>query len=254
MRKDDLSHGNLAPEPVMHANYPGRVIPAAVRECSLSDLDVLSALPSVGAADAIAFVRSARLYQEALWVGESDPSLAWLLMVSSVESAANQWHRETGSVMDRLAAARPDLVNFLQNCKCPGLVDRVAAEFADTISSTRKFISFLLRHLPPPPSKRPLQGAQFPWSESNLKRVLSLVYKYRSKALHEGVPFPAPMCQPGMAIPDSDLPSEIPTGLATSMLGGVWKSKDTPMLLHVFEYIGRNAILTWWRSLATTTA
>ena len=237
------------PDPVLGAHPFGRVLPAAASERSLNDLDALAALPKVEATDAIAFVRSARLYQEGLWVGESDPSLAWLLMVSSVESAANQWRKEKGPATDRLTTAKPDLVAFLKKYNAPGLVDRVAAEFADTIGATRTFINFLLEHLPAPPSKRPLHWAQLSWKKSDLKKTLGLVYKYRSKALHEGVPFPAPMCQPGMAIPNSDVPSEIPTGLASSMLGGVWTAKDTPLLLHTFEYIARNAILSWWKAL-----
>ena len=240
-------------DPVIHAQPFGRVIPAAARECSLNDLDVLSTMPTVGVTDAVAFVRSARLYQEGLWVGESDPSLAWLLMVSSVESAANQWNRGMGSAVDRLAVAKPELVEFLTKCNVPDLVDRVAAEFVDTTKSTSKFISFLLEHRPRPPSKRPRHWAQLSWQESDFKKALGLVYRYRSKALHEGVPFPAPMCRPGMRLPDFDAPSEIPTGLASSMMGGVWKAKDTPMLLHVFEYISRNAILSWWRSLDAAT-
>ena len=240
-------------DPVIHAHPFGRVLPAAARECSLNDLDVLSVLPKVESTDAIAFVRSARLYQEGLWVGESDPRLAWLLMVSSVESVANQWFKESGSATDRLTAAKPALVDFLKRYDAPELVERVATEFADTIGSTRKFINFLLEHLPAPPSKRPLQWAQLSWRESEMRKALGLVYKYRSKALHEGVPFPAPMCRPGLAVPDSDVPSEIPMGLASSSLGGVWKAKDTPMLLHIFEYIVRNAILTWWRALGIAT-
>ena len=62
------------PDPVLRAQPHGRVIPAAARECSLNDLNALSTMPTVGAADAIAFVRSARLYQEGLWVCESDPT------------------------------------------------------------------------------------------------------------------------------------------------------------------------------------
>ena len=164
------------PEPVMHINPIRRVIPTAARECSLNGLNVLSILPEVGALDAIAFVRSARLYQEGLWVAESNPGLAWLLMVSSVESAANQWYKETGSLTDRFTAAKPDLVNYLWRYGDPSLVNRVATEFADTISSTRKFINFLLEHRPPPPSKRPPQWAQLSWTESPLKKAFSLVY------------------------------------------------------------------------------
>lgn len=230
-------------DPALRVHPDGRVIPAAASDRSLKALDVLSALPKVGAPDAIAFVRSARLYQEALWVGESEPSLAWLLMVSSVESAANQWRKGKGPARDRLAAEKPDFVRYLESCGIEGLTDRVANELADTLGSTKKFIDFLLTYMPPPPSKRPPWG-QLSWEPSDLKKVFRLVYTYRSKALHEGVPFPAPMCERPGAIPNSDAPSEIPMGLATSTLGGVWRSKDTPMLLHVFEYIGRSAILS----------
>ena len=240
-------------DPVLRVHPFGRVIPAAASERSLNALDVLSTFPKVRAADAIAFVRSARLYQEGLWVSESDPSLAWLLMVSSVESAANQWQKDKRSAADRLAAVKPDLVSYLESCGVEGLVDRVAEEFAGTFGSTKKFIDFLLTYMPSPPSKRS-QWGQLSWERSDLKKAFGLVYKYRSKALHEGVPFPAPMCGVARVTSNSDVPSEIPIGLATSTLGGVWQIKDTPMLLHVFEYIGRNAILSWWRSLDTTAA
>ena len=73
---------DVQPPPALRVRPFGRVIPAAASERSLNTLvDDLSALPKVGAGDAIAFVRSARLYQEGLWVSESEPSLAWLLMV-----------------------------------------------------------------------------------------------------------------------------------------------------------------------------
>ena len=244
------------PDPVisMRVHPFGPVIAGAASERCLDDLDVLSVLPKVGVSDAIAFVRSARLYQDGLWICESDPNLAWLLMVSSVESAANQWGRGEESHMARLATAKPDLVRFLKTYEVDGLVDRIAQEFADTMKSTKKFIDFLLAYMPPPPSTRPLEWAQLSWKRSHLKKAINTVYRHRSKALHEGVPFPAPMCLPGMPVPESDVPSEIPTGLASSMRGGVWRAEDTPMLLHVFEYIGRNAILLWWKSLHTTVA
>jgi hypothetical protein len=33
------------------------------------------------------------------------------------------------------------------------------------------------------------------------------------------------------------------------MKGGVWLAKDTPIQLHTFEYIVRNSIINWWKSL-----
>jgi hypothetical protein len=42
---------------------------------------------------------------------------------------------------------------------------------------------------------------------------------------------------------------EVPLGLSASSYGATWAKKDTPMLLHVFEYIVRGAVLNWWRSV-----
>lgn len=44
--------------------------------------------------------------------------------------------------------------------------------------------------------------------------------------------------------------AERPIGLATSVGSGTWLAKDTPMLLHTFEYIARNALIAWWTSMA----
>jgi hypothetical protein len=44
---------------------------------------------------------------------------------------------------------------------------------------------------------------------------------------------------------------EKPAAKATGMKGAVWMAKDTPIHLHIFEYIVRNAILSWWKSAAS---
>ncbi len=52
-----------------------------------------------------------------------------------------------------------------------------------------------------------------------------------------------------MHILRSDDFSEISIGIAAQAKGRTWVRKDTRMLLHVFEYIVRNAPLNWWESL-----
>src|SRR5882724_1789018 len=44
---------------------------------------------------AVALVRAARLYQNAMWVVESEPELAWLLLVSAVEVVAVEYQQAT---------------------------------------------------------------------------------------------------------------------------------------------------------------
>jgi hypothetical protein len=57
--------------------------------------------------------RAARLYQDALWIVESEPNLAWIMLVSTVETAAKEW--------------------------------------SDKNHNRNRFIDFVVSYLPPPP-------------------------------------------------------------------------------------------------------
>lgn len=59
------------------------------------------------------------------------------------------------------------------------------------------------------------------------------------------------MCEPPLRFKFSDSPDEFnerPPGLAAGTVGTVWVLKDTPMLLHIFEYITREVLKAWWSS------
>jgi hypothetical protein len=130
--------------------------------------------------------------------------------------------------------------------RCPDLLEEVADEIAGSLGATQKFVKFLLHFLPDEPAGRPTAGFQVRWSKTNLRSVLVKIYDYRSKALHAGVPFPAPMCvAPRLMMPDWGGPEERPSGLASSTLGGVWVAEDLPLHFHVFEHIcsGRSSSL-----------
>jgi hypothetical protein len=71
-----------------------------------------------------ALVRSARLYQDALWIATPFPTFGWLMLVSAVETAANAWRSSMGSPLDRLRDTRPDLLEYLDGTGVPGLADR----------------------------------------------------------------------------------------------------------------------------------
>jgi len=99
------------------------------------------------------------------------------------------------------------------------------------------------------PTARPPQSYQLDWSPENMERALRLVYRHRSQALHGGTPFPAPMCETPPVNIEWAAPAEVPPGLATRTMGGTWVHTETPMLLHVFAYLVRGALLNWWASL-----
>jgi hypothetical protein len=212
-------------------------------------LEPLSLLPKISPLDAIALIRAVRLYQDALWIAESEPSLSWVMLVSSIEAAANRWRTADVSPLEKLKDSKPELVAFLDDTGVEGLSSKVAECVADSLGSTKKFVDFVMRFLPLPQSVRPAEWGQHSWEPQQMNKTMRLIYGYRSDALHGGRPFPAPMCEPPYRHGDWGAPAEKPLGLATSTMGGTWLAKDTPMLLHTFEYIVRHALLKWWQSM-----
>jgi hypothetical protein len=160
----------------------------------------LSRLPTTSPLQNVAFVRAARLYQESVWLCESQPAIAWLLTVSAAECVADTFSKTKASPLDRLRSSKPKLAEIIEH-RCPDLLDEVAKEIADSVGATGKFLKFLLHFLPDAPARRPPSAFQVPWS--GLRPILSKIYSHRSKALHAGTPFPAPMCiPPGSMMPD----------------------------------------------------
>ena len=227
------------------------VIPTtATGEHYLEGLVRIDELKDLSQRKAIAVIRSARMYQEALWVAESEPAMTWLLLVSALETAANEWQRSNGDPVERLQESKPELYAYLSDLPDDSILKTVAQGVADSLGITKKFVGFVLAFLPDPPSQRPTEGFQFPWNEQNWAKALKTIYRYRSQALHDGVPFPAPMCSPPTKLPDLPAIAEIPTALAHSEKGATWIRADMPIYLHVFEYVARNVLLKWWPSLA----
>ena len=223
------------------------IIPDTARMYNLNEAYLLKRYPELSPIDASALVKAARLYQEAFWISESEPSLSWIFFVSAVETAANHWRSEKESSIDRLKASIPKLVQLLEKYS-EELPLKVANMISDYLGSTRKFLDFILHFFPSPPPKRPPKPAQISWNPKEMEKSLRIIYGWRSKALHGGTPFPLPMCLP--PFPQRNYFREKPPGLASQSAGGVWTARDTPMYLHIFEHIVRHSLLLWWDSMA----
>jgi hypothetical protein len=231
----------------------GWILPhAAEGQHSLELLAPLEKLPALRPDGALSLVRSARSYQNALWVAESEPALAWLLFVSALETAALHWRSEKRAPLDRFQTSKPKLFEYLSPFENGDVVRRVAEEFKDSFGATTNFLDFVLEFKPPAPTVRSSWG-MIDWSDESLRNILKIVYDYRSKALHAGKPFPAPMCEPPHSQPGMQAPAERPTG-HVSMGGAVWRDEDIPIFLHTFEYIARGALVNWWDSIGVQTA
>jgi hypothetical protein len=237
-------------EPYFKCSTPPMIPGATSGQHAIEGVRLLPTLLTMSATKVNALIRAARLYQDALWLCESEPELSWLLLVSATESAAHEWHKEAEEITERLKSSKPDLFKYLEGHSDQTLLMRIANEFADTLGSTQKFVKFCLTHMPVAPSVRPAKWAQFAWSKNKLREALSKVYEYRSRALHDGRPFPAPMCTPPGCLQGWEAPSETMTSIGTHQNGSTWLKKDVPFHLHIFEYIARSAILDWWRRSA----
>ena len=233
------------------------VLPSAIGTHALrGDLEKFRRIPLFDPSSAVALVRSARLYQQAVWIAETDPEYGWLLFVSAVEVAANHWRQSNRSNLERLKASKPQLLALLEEKGDEDFTRKIADEVVPYMGATNKFISFLLKFLPDVPPERPSKYFQLNWSKTALRKTLNKVYEYRSRALHGGTPFPAPMCDTARCFDNSSVVSEIPfggniEGGVVGMKGSSWRNKDVPMLLHTFEYIVRNALNKWWQALGS---
>jgi hypothetical protein len=249
LRGRPTSSWGYTQDPVLPKVSDRPILPKALGTHHLENASILTTFPRLSPRDAIALVRAARTYQEAIWIAESAPELSWIMLVSALETVAHRWRTSTEAPLDRLRAAKPNLENILREKGGGGFVLQVAEEITPYMGATKKFIDFILEFFPPPPESRPEKYAQHPWTKQAMKKSLTKIYDYRSRALHGGTPFPAPMCEPPMGLAGAI--EERPLGLAASMKGGVWVSKDIPMLLYTFEYITRQVILNWWKSVVS---
>lgn len=227
-----------------------RLLPHLGRSATQRDVrdasELLKAYLHSPADKAIAIVRAARMYQQAIWVADADPNQAFIWLVSALETAAVQWRGDHVTPVEALRDTMNGVYELLS--EHPELRERVAQELTNLTRATKRFIDFTMRFLPPEPERRPPEFAQTRWSKRAMKRSLGLVYGYRSGALHAGTPFPHPMCEAPRLIRRSDSDdtwAERPDANGYWAYGGEWHSGKLPVNLMTFEHITRGALQSW---------
>ena len=243
------THGRaFTPTLLLSPNSPQ--IPSLLTERNLKDLRLLDRFPELGQAEAIMLVKSARLFQQALWFADAAPELSWLLLVSAVETAAEHWDAKKRNPVEAFELIYPKLANRLRENPDGALLNETAKQLEGLVGSTAKFKRFMEQFQPQPPKPRP-KLYSFDFSKQSYTSAMTQIYRYRSKALHGGTPFPHPMCEPPRRYSADDELNEIPMGLGASALGATWVKEDTPMLLHLFSFIVQHALVLWWEDLAS---
>lgn len=250
-------HPGDAP-PVLSSAGRASSIPGLARSVVLSG-SLLASYPRIPWETARELARAARSYQQGVWVADSDSNLAWLLLVSAAETAANEWTRLNAGAdpppAELLEALKPDLVKELREAaqaQGDAVVAIVGSHLASVLRAQWKFVRFLLKFGLVPPIPRPTVGA-VDWSEVAMKKALPKVYQHRSSALHGSQPVPPPMSEPPSPTHDVGgvraLP-ERPFG-ATATQGALWTEEDMPLNLYAFHHLVATAATAWWAELST---
>lgn len=243
-----VSYGSFVKQPLTFRNQEKRLIlPQKLGTFKLLPKSLFARFTELNEENANELIRAARLYQTGLWISEYQPELSWIMFVSAVETVAGRWRKEKFDSEERLKIFKPSLVKILFEQGGSELVKIVANEISDSLGATKTFVDFILEYFPEEPSERPPIHSRIDWAKKSFNKYLRQIYEYRSNALHGGTPFPSPMSEAPMKFEGKYI--EKPSGLATSSHNAVWTQKDLPMLLHIFEYVVRNSIINWGKSL-----
>lgn len=234
---------NVAPhlaEPRHRAILPGvadQVLIDPVRE-------YLEHYGRLGAADAVAVLRAAHQYADAIWWADADPRIAWFKLFGALEAAAGRWDAcEHRTPAEQLQRRHPRLHGRLAK-HAPAAVEIVAEEFSRVIGAENRLIEFVLKFEPGPPDVRP-QYSRVAWGE--LRGALSILWGHRSADVHGGAPFPRPLCEAPYEV--EGVPAETFIGGSMSAGNSSWPATELPMHLHVFADLVARTLRAWWRSL-----
>jgi hypothetical protein len=181
----------LKPWPESRQIGPNPQVVSALRSNQLSQdaFVLLDQFDRIGAREANALVKAARLYQRALWIVEWDVSQAWLLFVSAIEALGRYSRGDETSPLRLLTESHPDLARRITAKIGEQLFQAVAPELEPLLGSVRKFRGFVQENFPSPPAARPQHAPTIIWNFETLGPMLTTIYKHRSQALHDGTPF-----------------------------------------------------------------
>lgn len=227
------------------------ILPSAQGTHSLANIgDLLLGLPNMEPSEVNTLIIVTRTFQNALWLIESDPELSWLLLISAIETAANNWYTGKQDSVSILKESSPDIYAAVSPFGNE-LTNTIADILAPKSLAKRKFVTFLREfHPSSPPHPRPEDAFQMTWDDESMTRAFKTVYDHRCDAVHSGIPFPLPMCEsPGRLSAGF---FEKPVGIRATARGGTWEAKDLPMTLHIFEHIVRHSLLAWWKLMNAT--
>jgi hypothetical protein len=172
------------------------------------------------------FILAARLYHQALLIIEEQPDIAYLNLVSSIETLSRDY--DIGKViLKEIDVKLAGLIEKIKDNDLKGAIEQHLLKKERLIS--RRFVTFILDHIEEDfwnGNQRPEHGQIKP---KDLEHRLTNIYKQRSETLHLGEPF-----QPQIFSPPLNNAEVCPSNGVIS-IDRKWDNKDFIPYPHFFE-------------------
>ena len=193
----------------------------------LSDLsDWLKKVEKLDEKYHLRFILAVRLYHQALLQIENFPELAYLNLVSAIETLSRDY--DVGKIsLSELNPNLATLVNSVKDKKLGQQIEEAILKKERCIG--RRFVKFILDHIENKfwdEENRPEIGLIKP---EELQDLLKKIYNQRSSTLHMGEPFPPPIYNAPIR------GSEICPAKGVERSGRRWGNKDFIPNPHFFE-------------------
>jgi hypothetical protein len=184
------------------------------------------------------FILAVRLYHQALLVIEEQPDIAYLNLVSSIETLCQDYPIEnvTLSQIDETLA---NLVKSIENEALMNEIEKAILKKERLIN--KKFVLFIMEYTENSfweRNDRPEYGRVNP---DKFEEILKRIYTQRSKYLHSGEPFPKSIYFAPVAN------EEIDGASAMMSMDKRWEQKDFIPYPHFFEKLVNHVLINFLR-------
>jgi len=182
------------------------------------------------------FILAVRLYYHAILFLEEQPDMAYLNLVSSIETLCREQNIGKVELRD-LDVRLATLVDNIGNNDLKGKIERAILKREKFIN--RRFREFIVENIEDSfwsYKERPERGRIDP---GTLRELLTRIYNQRSKTLHEGQPFPPSIFRPPL------IGAEIEFSLGMIDRGRKWEPEDYIPNPHFFERLVNHVLKTY---------
>ena len=172
------------------------------------------------------FILAVRLYHQALLVIEDQPDIAYLNLVSSIETLCQDYSIEN-MTLSQIDETLANLVKSIENEALMNEIEKAILRREKLIN--KKFVSFIMDYTEDSFWKRKDRPEYGRVNPDQFEDILKRIYNQRSKYLHSGEPFPKSI----YFVPVAD--AEIDEANAMTSKDKRWEQKDFIPYPHFFE-------------------